>query len=231
MTKRDREEEEEMEDFRRYRQEKKMKQLKELEEKITFSVQDLIKAFNDILKGFVSEEGVTWNGVEADLIQFVAVLNYPNDFSPLEEYPKLFKVNEGVAWITTEPVDKKKAHILIYCTSSKALKVKYVSIHNKEHSAFQAKREPKPAKNDAELVINSLYMNLALIPNTPITKERPPMEGVKIVSVTVGVEGPVKNHQLSRISSENDGKIHDIRIEPAVDLPVLMVTIDVICEL
>lgn len=208
------------------------KRKKEQEGKSVAPVQDLTHAFNAIMKDIVSEEGFQVKAEENDLLHFSATFTYPNEIDYLEIYPRLYAVDQGVAWIECLLSQFKEIKMSIYYTKSKPLRLAYHEKHLKELEALKTQpRLLKSPPQGPDTVYMALAENLKLANVEPIfNNSRPPVEGVRTVTVVVAVEKSIKSPQLQKIFAAQAGKIKNIRIDPHPDEPFIRVFVDILYE-
>lgn len=208
------------------------KRKKEMEQKSNIPVFDLTQSFNEITKDIVDEKGFQVKTEENDLLIFSATLYYPNEIDYLEIYPRIFAVDRGVADIDIELLNLREARLSIYYTRNKALRLTYKKKHEKEHQALRellAQNGAVARNRDAVYLL--LAENLKLSPLEPkFNTSRPSVDGVKTVTVSVGVENLIRSAQLQKIYAGHDDKIKAIRIDPHPDEPVLRVSVDIYYE-
>jgi hypothetical protein len=205
----------------------------EEDKKTATSIEKLTQQFNNVLADIIHEDGVEAKKVEEDLTQFTAIIRYPNEIDLDDIQNKLLKIDDGIAWINYEANGVREMKLTISFTTNKALKMQYLAQEQREAQQLLQKQQTADSatKTDAEMVLFTLKSNLLIdTSQKPVIQDRAIGEGIQIVSVTIAVQSPLKNHQIERIAAGQARKIKNLRIGPHPSVNTIRMTVEIYCS-
>jgi hypothetical protein len=190
--------------------------------------------FTKLLRTILREDGIKIKQVDDELVQFTGVIRYPNDLDIQELQQALINTDEGIASVVYECNGHRNMKFTISHTYNKALKMQYLAQDQRESQQYlnnaQQEKQGDVTIDEASLVLFTLKSNLMLDTKClPTIQSRTIGEGIQVVSVTVAVQSPLKNHQLDSIIARQSRKLKSLRLGAHPDQATLRLTVEIYC--